>query len=330
MTIAKKPLRLTTRLIGALGKNLALTEKGEMRLCILNYHRVLDVSDPLLESEPDIGAFRWQIELLANCFNVIPLYDAVVAFEEQRMPPKAVCITFDDGYRSTYDRALPVLKEYGLPATVFVTTGEPNEKNMWNDRILESIRRFPKGLLDMREVGLGVHHLETLEDRKRAVISLTERSKYLPPDARHRVVRRLEALAGGSHPQALMLTREMISALANNGIEIGGHTISHPILTSLEDEAARHEIVGGKQQLEAITGKSVRLFAYPNGKAEKDFNARHVQMVKDAGYFAAFTTARDVATQSDDRYQLPRSRPWDSTPLMFGIRLLSWFSRRPL
>jgi peptidoglycan/xylan/chitin deacetylase (PgdA/CDA1 family) len=305
-------------------------DKAEMRLCVMNYHRVLDVRDPLLDSEPDIETFRWQMELLAACFNVIPLYDAVKAFQERRMPRRAVCITFDDGYRSTYERALPVLKEYGLPATVFVTTGGPDNRNMWNDRILESIRSLPSGLLDLREVGLGAHALETLQNRRRAVTDVMERTKYLPPDARLAIVKKLEDLAGNRELQNLMLTPEMISALANDGMEIGGHTISHPILTRLEDEAARQEIVGNKEQLEAITGKPVRLFAYPNGKFEKDFNERHVQMVMEAGYFAAFTTTSSIATHQHNRYQLPRCRPWDSTPLKFGMRLLSWFSNKPI
>jgi hypothetical protein len=90
---------------------------------------------------------------------------------------------------------------------------------------------------------------------------------------------------------------------------------------------ARAEIVENKQHLETIIGKPIRLFAYPNGKRGKDYDDRHIQMVKDAGYIAAFTTHAGAATKAHDSYQLPRGRPWDTTPFKFGARLLYWLAR---
>lgn len=326
MTAYKKSSSLKSRLTRLVGDQIAPRGQGAGRLCIVNYHRILGTLDPLLESEPDINTFRWQMGLLADCFNVMPLHEAVVRLASERMPPRAVCITFDDGYRSTHDLALPVLKEFDLPATVFVTTGYVGEGNMWNDRIIEAVRRLPSGQLDLRDVALGVHSLETFRNRKLAIEKLTEASKYLPTKARLDLTQKLEDLVGEKLPHELMLTRDMVSNLASQGIEIGGHTITHPILTSLDDVSARHEIVGGKHQLEAITGKPVRLFAYPNGKVGMDFDERHVQMARDAGYDAAFTTAIGPATRKHDRYQIPRSRPWDGTPFLFGLRLLRWLA----
>jgi peptidoglycan/xylan/chitin deacetylase (PgdA/CDA1 family) len=319
--------RLSARLIRAVGDKIAPEGVGKGRLCIINYHRVLEAFDPLLESEPDIKTFRREMELLADCFNVLPLNAALQILATQRMPPRAVCITFDDGYRSTHDLALPILKELSLPATVFITTGYVGEGNMWNDRIIEAVRRLPCGQYDLRELALGIYTIQTLQDRKNAIRKLTENSKYLPPKARLDLTLRLESLAGGVFNNNFMLTPEMISNLATQGMEIGGHTITHPILTSLEDETARHEIAGGKHQLELITGKPVQLFAYPNGKVGMDFDERHVTMAKEAGYSAAFTTAIGAATQQQDQFQLPRCRPWDSTPFFFGLRLLSWLAR---
>jgi peptidoglycan/xylan/chitin deacetylase (PgdA/CDA1 family) len=311
----------------SIGNVVAPRGTGAGRLCIVNYHRILKAPDPLLESEPDIETFHWQMKLLAECFNVMPLHQALNALATQRMPPRAVCITFDDGYRSTHDLALPILKEFNLPATVFVTTGYIDEGNMWNDKILEAVRRLSGGTLDLGEMGLGVYSIETLEARKHAIHKLTEDAKYLLPEQRTNLTLKLEALAGTKLDDGLMLTRDMICSMAQQGIEIGAHTITHPILTSLEDKDARYEIEGGKQKLEEIIGKPVRLFAYPNGKAGMDFDERHVAMAKEAGFDAAFTTAIGAATRVHDRYQLPRSRPWDKTPFFFGLRLLRWLAR---
>lgn len=316
-----------SRFLRTLGDKIAPGGVGKGRLCIINYHRVLESFDPLLESEPDLITFRREMELLADCFNVMPLHDAIQIMATQRMPPRAVCITFDDGYRSTHDLALPILRELNLPATVFITTGYVGEGNMWNDRIVEAVRQLPCGLYDLRDLGLGIHSIQTLHERKQAIHKLTENSKYLPSKTRLDISRKLEILAGGVSNQGHMLTREMICNLARQGIEIGGHTVTHPILTSLEDKSALDEIAGGKQQLEQIIGQPVRLFAYPNGKAEMDFDQRHVSMAKEAGFSAAFTTAMGAASKKHDLYQLPRCRPWDTTPFSFGLRLLSWLAR---
>ncbi|RJG07042.1 polysaccharide deacetylase [Noviherbaspirillum cavernae] len=314
-------------MIRALGDAIAPRGIGSGRLCIVNYHRVMESFDPLLDSEPDVDTFRWQMELLAECFNVLPLHAAVQSLVAHRMPPRAVCITFDDGYASTHDVALPILSELKLPATVFVTTGYLDQGVMWNDKIIEAVRHLPGERLDLRAAGLAEYSLRTIDDRKQTIQRLTEDSKYLPPAARHDLTLRLQDMAGGVRTDGLMLTREKVCKLAQAGIEIGAHTISHPILTSLEDEAAREEIAAGKEQLEAITGRPVRLFAYPNGKAGMDFDTRHVAMAREAGFDAAFTTAIGAATKGHDRYQIPRSRPWDATPFRFGARLLRWLAR---
>ncbi|MCD2519389.1 polysaccharide deacetylase family protein [Massilia sp. G4R7] len=315
---------LTRGTIRMLGTLLA-TGPAANRCCIINYHRVLPVHHPLLASEPDVVTFEWQMEVLARCFHVLPLREAVARLEAgKRLPPRAVCITFDDGYRSIHDLALPVLRRFGLPATVFVTSGHVDKGNMWNDRIIEAVRMLPDGPLDLRDLGLGAYSLRSLDDRMAAIGVLTERSKYLPPPERSSVIERLSTLAGDTMTPELMLTRDMLLNLDRHGIEIGAHTVTHPILTSLDDSAARSEIVAGKQQLEAILGKPVRLFAYPNGKVGMDFDQRHVAMVREAGFDAAFTTAVGAITPEQDRFQLPRSRPWDRNPLMFGLRLLRW------
>lgn len=317
---------LSTRLLRAIGDRIALRYKKNPRLCIINYHRILAAPDPFLASEPDVGAFRWQMELLAESFNVIPLHEALTALKKNELPPRAVCVTFDDGYRSVYDLALPILKEFNLHATIFVTSGYLGKGNMWNDKIIETIQTLPTGVLDLRRVGMGSYPLTNLTDRRHAIDKLTALSKYMPPDARNALAKDLDDMLGGRLSPNLMLTPQLVRKLVEQGMEIGGHTVSHPILSRVDDEAARYEIEAGKRQLEMITGRSVNLFAYPNGKIGMDFDERHIQMAKDAGFTAAFTTAPGAATGKHDSFQMPRGRPWDTTPALFGLRLLRWLA----
>lgn len=309
-----------------MGDCIALARKNR-RVCILVYHRILEHYDPLLDSEPDVEAFTWQMETLVKCFNVLSLQDAVSAVKSGNVPPRAVCISFDDGYRSIHDLAMPVLSGLGLPATVFVTSGYLSGGTMWNDRILESVRWLPEGTLDMQSVNIGIHALAKPEDKLELANHINDACKYLSPKQRAEVIGELERQSGHASTQNLMLTPAMVANLAKNGIDIGGHTVNHPILTRLPDEAANDEIVENKRVLEAIIGKPLQLFAYPNGKVGMDFDQRHVAMVEAAGYMAAFTTTPGAAGQADSLFELPRSRPWDETPLRFSMRLLSWLAR---
>lgn len=311
-----------TRLAGNL---LAARHARQGRLCILNYHRILRAADPLLSTEPDVATFRWQMKALADYFNVLPLSEAIERDPSRPLPPRAVCITFDDGYRSTHDLALPILREFGFAATVFVTTGYVNEGSMWNDRILTAVRELRQDSLDLENIGLGKIAVGTLDERRRAVEVVTETAKYLPPEQRESVIDRLAEMSGQCDPDQ-MLTESMLRSMVAQGIEIGAHTVSHPILTRLADPKAMFEIAESKRQLEAIIGEPVRYFAYPNGKRGIDFNERHMAMAREAGFSAAFTTAPGAVTASHDRFALPRARPWDRTPDRFVLRLLRWLA----
>lgn len=325
MTTLRVPSSLPTRLIRAAGIMFTPFRHAD-RLCILNYHRILAQPDPLFDDEPTVETFHWQMQLLARYFNVLSLPDALAKLADGRLPPRAVCITFDDGYRSTHDLALPVLNEFGLPATVFISTAYLHSGAMWNETIAAAVRRLPDGAIDLSHAGIGMRELHSDIDRRNLLKELTDHAKYLPPAERLALTERLAAMVDGN-AENLMLTPEMIRSMAAQRFEIGAHTVSHPILTSLCDETARHEIEQSKRDLEAITGTPVRYFAYPNGKVGKDFDERHKEMVRTSGFAAAFSTEIGPAVRGRDMFQLPRSRPWDTNPFLFGLRLLRWLAQ---
>ncbi|MEO6562308.1 MAG: polysaccharide deacetylase family protein, partial [Nitrosospira sp.] len=92
------------------------------RLSILIYHRVLPQQDPLFPDEGDAETFDQQMRQIAACFRVIPLRDAVQGLRQGKLPSRAACITFDDGYADNAEIALPILQKHGIPATFFVAT----------------------------------------------------------------------------------------------------------------------------------------------------------------------------------------------------------------
>lgn len=105
-------------------------------------------------------------------------------------------------------------------------------------------------------------------------------------------------------------------------MEIGAHTVNHPILALLNGTDARWEIEESKAQLEAITGHRVTSFAYPNGKPGKDYGPEHVSMVRAAGFEGAVTTMSGVTRHGTDRLQMPRCSPWGRDPLKFSVQVI--------
>ena len=169
-----------------------------------------------------------------------------------------------------------------------------------------------------------------IDDKRNAIATIIDAIKYLPQPQRDVVVGCVAARCGATLPDNLMMRTEQVAALRRAGMQIGAHTVTHPILATLPPGAAREEIVSGKRRLEAIIGEPVSLFAYPNGRPDRDYSAQTVSLVREAGFDAAVTTAWGAAGVGADPFQIPRFTPWDRTQLRFGMRLAQtlWASRR--
>ncbi len=292
------------------------------RLSILIFHRVLDEPDPLFPDIPDIARFEAQMRWIARWFNVLSLDEAVQRLATNSLPSRALAITFDDGYADNATVAAPLLNGLGLTATFFVTSGVLNSGRMWNDTVIEAIRRVPKGILDLQRAGFGNVAIDTLASRRDVIEHLINRIKRLPHAERRDVVARVAEECDVELPGDLMMTTEQLREAVRLGMTVGGHTVTHPILCSLDDRQAEREIRQGRDELRQLTGQSVDLFAYPNGVPGIDYDGRHVAIVRRCGFRAAVSTASGVASGRSDRYQLPRFTPWDRTEVRYGARML--------
>lgn len=292
------------------------------RLTILIYHRVLERRDPLNPSTPDVGAFERAMRLVASQFRVIPLIDAVRQLRDGTLPAGCAVITFDDGYADNATLALPILQRLGLTATFFVATGFLDGGRMWNDTIVETVRSCRRSVLDLDDLGLGVHPVDDDAQRRSTLGIVLRKLKYLPLDERDRIAEAVSTRANVRLPEDLMMTGDQVRELHLAGMTIGGHTVRHPILARLDADAARREIVEGKERLEEIVDSSVQLFAFPNGRPGQDYTSDHVAMVESSGFLASVSTASGVATVSSDPFQLPRFTPPSERPMMFRAQLL--------
>lgn len=294
--------------------------RANNKLLVLTYHRVLADYDPVID-EVDAVQFTRQMETLAEYFNVVSLEDGLAQMKAGTLPSSSVCVTFDDGYRDNYDVALPILSALNLPATFFIATGYLGDGIMWNDVVRQTIKTTSLKKLDLQEFSLGKVSIDSEQKKVQIIEKLLGHIKYNQVDRRIELVNRLKEIAQVKITERLMMTEHEVNELSRAGMEIGGHTVNHPILTCADEDEARDEIVQGKQFLEELIGKKLKFFAYPNGQAGKDYNEKHMRLVEQAGFNAALTTNNGVIDKDSGEFDLPRICIDHTTKFKFGVSL---------
>ena len=252
-------------------------------VAVLCYHGVRDDSlppgsIPFQFLHMPASTFDAHCRLIRECCDPVSLDDWRASLSGgPALPPRPVLMTFDDGYRSVLTKAAPILRKYSLPAAVFVCTGPMSSRTrLWFDDVAE------------RE---GEESVEQWKGR-----AYEEWSAACAKTAR----------VDDDDPRALMTAADLAELAAMPGIEIGGHTANHPILSRAPMAVQRDEIAQNLRSIEAWTGVRPRAFAYPNGRPEVDYNADSVRILGEQGIDMAFTTRPSFARS--DEPALERSR----------------------
>ena len=183
------------------------------RLSTFIFHRVLPRQDELFPGEMHEARFERLCASLTRWFNVLPLEQALARLATGDLPARAAAITFDDGYADNHDIAVPILRRHGLSATFFVATGFLDGGCMFNDALIEAVRRTERDSLDLSFLNLpDIHRLDlsNLPARRQAIDKLISAAKYLPPSERAETVRLVAATAGVELPRDLMMSTEQI------------------------------------------------------------------------------------------------------------------------
>lgn len=291
-------------------------------LPVLMYHRALESVDPLQDEVHTTAVLERQFATLRRWFKVLPLDEAVEMLQAGRLPARAVCLTFDDGYRDNHDIALPLLQRHGLTATFYITSGLINGGVMFHDLIAETVRHAPTGRLDIGVPGVQPVDVSDTASRVKAVAELTPKVKYLDVAQRMACTERMMAALGDKAPRHLMMRDEHVRAMSRAGMGIGGHTVNHQILAKLAPEDAKAEIERNAADLRQLIDRPVNSFAYPNGKPVLDYTEQTAELVRGAGYTHAVSTAVGVGTRSSRRYELPRFVLNEASPAHIVKRVL--------
>ncbi len=317
---------------------------------ILLYHRVSAVEkDPqLLCVSP--GNFADHLEILRRRFNPLRLNSLRDLLPLKKWPPRSVVVTFDDGYADNLEQSKSLLQAADVPATVFVVAGELDRQHefWWDEleRIFLTTSELPKRMdlnINGREYTwtLGSSEKNHDSDPPWNVLSETE------PTPRQKTYRELVNLfrsIEGEERESLLeylanwagsdrvgrsayrtLTGEELRLLEQDGlVEIGAHTMTHPLLAALPVASQRAEIINSKQRLEEVLHKPVTSFSYPFGDRQA-YTMESVRLVSEAGFKCACSNVEGVVRWGQDRYQLPRFlvRDWDGAE--FARRLETMF-----
>jgi len=254
--------------------------------------------------------FEWQLKRLRGKWNVISLAEYVqLRRQNRKIPPYTVILTIDDGYLDFYDLAFPLLQKYNFPATFFVTTAFIDGAFwLWHDRLHYAVEHTE--ITDV-EISLGKKkvtlHTTTVSERSETWLLLSDYCVDAIDDDKWKLIASVEEILQVAIPEKptddfAAASWVQLKEMAGNSIEIGGHSMTHPILSQVDPETLQNELVNSKDIISRNTGYEVSSFCYPNGR-DADVTPLVLKTVEDAGYLGA---VQGFSLDFSNRYRLPR------------------------
>ncbi len=282
---------------------------------ILMYHGIRREQDNELpkknfEKHIDSQTFIDHLQILKKYCNPISISEL---FAEKKLPANPVVITFDDGYKNNYDVAFPLLLEYQVPATVFVTTGFVDRTHfLWTDRLEYMVVHSARNDTISLQGGALILRMDDEREKIKTFSLVKEKLKNYNEEDRLEALENIEYELGTSYewvqvPSELMpLSWDEIREMKNSGlVEIGSHTVSHPILSRCSGERQLYELATSKDRISEELGGDCMLFAYPNGR-HIDYTRNTIRILKECGYKIALTTISGYNDRFINSYEIKR------------------------
>lgn len=273
---------------------------------VLSYHRVCP-EDRVLSYDGGFAVppsrFSEQMGCLRSSYTPVSLSELIRGLRgDDALPPKAVHVTFDDGYADLHEHAFPVLRQYGIPSTVFLPVDYVGSSRMfWWDELGAALA-FGEQVVVL-DLGCGASRLDLRDERKRARTfralrnTLWRESAISPEEA----VGKVRQAVGWQPPDdfSSTLSWDQVVQMSSENVDFGSHTCSHRRLSSLPDDDLISELEDSKHRMEQVLGKEVPAIAYPYGR-ECDYDSRTLQAAQRAGYKLGFTAVQGVAKPTRD------------------------------
>lgn len=296
------------------------------RFAILCYHSVGTGGVPF-HSGIEERVFEQQVRFLRNSYRIVTLDELCRELDDGGKPGQAVALTFDDGYRSVYTKAFPVLRKYGVPATVYLTasaveTGEIS----WYDRIFAAAMLCPSDTIQIEGGSPRRFALTSPESRMRAATEIVKTLRGYPNQDRIAACAALDKKVQlpPAETKDRMLTWDQIHEMQKSGIHFGAHTMTHPAVSRLSPCEWEHELADSKRLLEERLQRQVVHFAFPFG-SPADIGREICSVLPKFGYRSAVSTTWGVNTPATNRYLLRRMGGEEPSLPLFALRLRRLF-----
>jgi len=300
---------------------------SDPKFLILCYHRIGTNGIPLFSQLP-ADVFEAQMQYVRTRYRVLSLDNLCDEMEKPATKEDAVAVTFDDGYRDLHTHALPALRKYQIPATIFLPVGciETGEVP-WYDRIFLMLKVFPKDKFEITLDRPRSLRLTSFHERLQVAAEIIQYLRTLPDDRRKEYCKTLEGQV--NLPQAelkdRMLTWDQVRAMRREGISFGSHTMTHPAVSQLTEAQHDSELGESKRILEHRIDSPAVHFAYPFGKPADCGTAALPFLVRN-GYRSAATTNEGVNKPGDNCFDLRRSQIGNERSIsMFAFKMNQLF-----
>jgi peptidoglycan/xylan/chitin deacetylase (PgdA/CDA1 family) len=262
----------------------------------------------------DVAGLRAQCEHLRRHYRPLSLTALTELLNRNSaLPENALVITIDDGY-ADFAAAFEIFRAFDLPVTLYVVSEFIDGRQwLWPDQVEKAFLASPRveAAIELPAGNTLRCDLTGPAGRRRAIVELDEAIIRMRNEERLAVLGKLPALLDVSLPEAppsdcRALSWDQLRTMAAQGLDIGAHTRTHPILASLTDErAVVDEIAGSKRRIAEAAGVAVRHFCYPNGR-RADYTETSVRAAREAGYESAVVTEPGMVDGAADLFQLPR------------------------
>jgi len=297
------------------------------KFAILYYHRIGTEGIPYY-SKLAPETFEAQMRYLRERYRVVSLEQLLRELGDPEATGQAVAVTFDDGYRDNYTQAFPILKTYGVPATIFLTvhcieTGEV----AWYDRVFLALQALADEELHLELDGPRRFLISSPRARIRTATEIVSCLRRMPDQRRQQCCAALEKQVALPAVELAdrMLTWEQVRQMYQAGIAFGSHTMTHPVVSWLAPAEAERELLESKRILEKRLGCPVQDFAYPFGQPADCGDAATALLAR-CGYRSAATTSCGIQTPGADLYRLRRVQFGEDCSLaMFAFKLNQLF-----
>jgi peptidoglycan/xylan/chitin deacetylase (PgdA/CDA1 family) len=330
---------IVLRLLQACGLMALWRFRHRRSIPILMFHGVMDAEGA---QSPGWAPLRRRLSrrrleeclaTLSRHYRFVGLSEAVEMLAGRRpQQPYALVLTFDDGYRNNLTHALPLLRRYGAPASIFVTTDKISQRSLFAfDRLDYALQHVPEEEIEVQAGGLRrslasrprsaleasfAELRPALKQRFGAEVEYADGVLELVRDCERRAGRSLEEVKESDDWTALLTWEEVRSLAEDPAIEVGSHTLDHTRLGLASAAVVREQLRRSKREIEARTGKPCRHLAYPDGS----YGPESAAIAREEGYASALTSEEGLNRKGDDPMTLRRiAVPVDAS----GIDLLA-------